>query len=89
MKRHNVAWVFLGGIALGLSLALCVAAVEKKADRPTPDWSRLMLMSYPNGATGIFDPQTGRLYLYDASTERCYAIRELRALGESMVRILN
>lgn len=89
MKKHNVVWAFLGGIALGLSLALCVAAAEKKTELPKPDWSRMKLISYANGATGIFDPETGRLYLYDANTERCYAIRELRALGESMVRVLN
>lgn len=89
MKKHTVAWAFLGGIAFGLSLALCVAAAEKKANLPNRDWSQLKMMSYSNGATGIFDPATGRLYLYDANTERCYAIRELRALGESMVRLLN
>jgi len=89
MKKHRVAWAFLGGIAFGLTLAVCDAAAEKKTTLPSRDWSQLKMMSYANGATGIFDPATGRLYLYDASSERCYAIRELRVLGEPMVRLLN
>jgi hypothetical protein len=89
MKKCNVAWSFLGGIMFGLSLALCLAAAEKKVEDPRPDWSRLKLVSYANGATGFFDPETGRIYLYDMNMERCYAIREFRALGEPMVRIRN
>jgi hypothetical protein len=89
MKERKVAWSFLGGITLGLSLALCLGAVEKKMDEPKPEWSRLQLVGYVNGATGIFDPETGRIYLYDGNLERCYAIREFRALGEPMVRIRN
>jgi len=89
MKKLRVAWAFLGGIACGLILAFCVAAVERKTNPPNPDWSQLKMMSYANGATGLFNPATGKLYLYDANTERCYAIRELRALGEPMVRLLN
>jgi len=93
MKKRNVAWSFLGGIVFGLSLALCLGAVEKKGEDPKldpkPDWSRLKIVSYANAATGIFDPETGRIYLYDLNLERCYSIREIRALGEPMVRIRN
>jgi len=89
MKRHNVAWLLLGGIGLGLSLALCLAAVDNKANTTQPDWSRLKLIGYANGATGIFDPNTGKLYLYDVNVEACFAIRELKTLGEPMVRFKN
>ena len=89
MKKRNVAWSFLGGIVFGFSLALCLAAADKKVQSSTPDWSRLKLVAYGSGATGVFDPQTGKLYLYDANVESCYAIRELKTLGEPMVRIRN
>ena len=89
MKKRNVAWSFLGGIVFGLSIALCLGAVEKKVEDPRPDWSRLKMVSYFNGATGILDPETGRIYLYDVNLERCYSIREIRALGEPMVRVRN
>ena len=89
MKKRNVAWSFLGGIVLGLSLALCLGAVEKKEELPKPDWSRLHVVGYASGVTGFLDPETGRIYLYDVNLERCYSVREIRALGEPMIRVRN
>jgi hypothetical protein len=89
MEKRNVAWSFLGGIVFGLSLALCLGAADKKAEAPKAEWSRLQVVGYASGVTGIFDPETGKYYLYDANVERCYAIREIRNLGEPLIRVRN
>ena len=94
MKTRKAGLMFVSGIVLGLSLALGLGAVQKAKEVPskvtqageTPktDWSRLKVFGYPNGATGIFDPDTGTIYLYDANIDRCYMVRELTTLGERM-----
>jgi len=93
MKTRNAILVFAFGLLLGVSLAVGLGAVEKPPDKivePTkPDLSRLKLLGFATGITGFFDPDTGRLYLYDENLVRCTAIRELTALGEPMVRIRN
>ena len=70
-----------------MALALCIGAAEKES--PKTDWSRIKVLTYPSSTTGLFDPDTGRLYLYDMNLEQCYAIRELTKLGEPMKRLRN
>ncbi len=52
----------------------------------SPDWARLKFIAYPGGGTGIFDPLTATIYVYDADLNRCYLIRKLHTLGEPMQR---
>jgi hypothetical protein len=97
MKTQKAGMIFSSGMILGLSLALGLGAAQKAKDAPaketpppaeTPktDWSRLKFIGYPNGVTGIFDPDTGTFYLYDVNLDRCFFIRELTALGEPLKR---
>lgn len=83
MKKTN-GWLFGLGAIFGLSMALCLGAVDNQA--PPPDWSRLKLVAYPNGGTGFFDPSSGIMYVYDSDLNRCYSIRKLSKLGSPMHR---
>ena len=95
MKTRNAAWLFLAGAIAGLSLALCLGAAEKKTEKPEAakpeppkaDWSHLKVVTYPSGTTGFFDPDTGKLYLYDVDLVQCFMVRELTALGAPLRRI--
>jgi len=89
MKKRNAVLLFICGMWLGISLALCLGATGKAANPPAKDWSRLKIVGFAGGTTGLFDPDTGRLYVYDIDLEKCFAIRELTTLGESMTRIKN
>ena len=92
MKKRSAVWLFTSGGVCGLALALCLGAAEKKSapsQSPKPDWSRLQVFSYPNSLTGVFDPDTGRLFMYDINVEECYAIREITTLGLPMRRLKN
>lgn len=92
MKELKPTWMFIGGTMFGLMIALCLGAVPKAKSPPAPvpapvpkkDWSQLKIFSYPNGGTGIFDPETGTFYSYDADLIGCYQIRELSKLGDRM-----
>jgi hypothetical protein len=87
MKKRNAGWLFGLGAICGLSVALCLGAVDKPvATAPTPDWSRLKVVSYPNGGTGFFDPDTGTIYVYDSDLVRCYLIRKIGNLGAPLRR---
>lgn len=101
MKKSFSATNFLGGTLCGLVLALCLAAVQNPkaaVTNPPPappiqtplpatsGWADLKFFTYPNGATGIFDPASATLYLYDADLNRCYQTRKIRALGDYMQR---
>ncbi len=81
--------MFVCGALFGISIALCVGAADKSSDSPKNDRSRLQVVSYAGGGTGIFDPDAGRLYLYDANLVNCYAIRDITTLGEPMRRVRN
>jgi hypothetical protein len=82
MKKRNAGWLFGGGAIFGLSIALCLGAVEKQV--APPDWSRLQVVSYPNGGTGFFNPDTGTIYVYDSDLNRCYLIRKINNLGSPL-----
>ena len=86
MKTKNTSFIFACGALLGLSLALCLGAVEKtKTAAPEPakkDWSKLKFVAYPNGGTGIFDPDSGTIYVYDSDLQNCYLVRQITTLGE-------
>jgi hypothetical protein len=99
MKTRNASLIFAGGAVLGLSFALWFGAMEKgraaqtnaaqplqtqAGEIPQNDWSRLRIFTYPTGGTGIFDPATGKFYMYDSDLRNCYYVRELTVLGRQM-----
>jgi hypothetical protein len=85
MKNRNTFLALIGGVLLGASLVLCIAAAENSKK----DTSHLQVVSYPSGATGIFDPDNGKLYLYDINLVNCYEIREIATLGDPLRRTRN
>ena len=54
--------------------------------QPGRDWSKLKPIAFPTGVLGFFDPDSGRIYMYDVNLENCYSVRQLTELGEPMVR---
>ena len=82
MKNRKLVSTFVCGVLLGLTLALCVGA-QDKPKKPKSDWSRLKVVGYPNG-TGFFDPDTGKMYVYDDRLMGCFITRQLVTLGEPM-----
>ena len=86
MKTTRKSLPFVGGACFGLALALCLGAADKAAEAPKTDWSRLKVYSYPSGTTGFFDPDAGTLYVYDINLDRCVYIRELKTLGQPLIR---
>jgi len=87
MKKRNTL-SFIGGIGVGLVVALCLGAGEKPKEAskeiPKPDWSQLKVVAYPNSGTGFFDPNTGNLYIYDGQLRNCYLTRRLVRLGDPL-----
>jgi len=82
MKKHLASLAI--GMALGIGGLLVLGAVGEPAAVPMPGpagWDRLKWVAYPNGVTGIFDPASGKLYLYTANMDNCYAVYQLQTLG--------
>ncbi len=87
LKRFaGVGWV-LAGAVLGLAFgSLQNSDAEETTERKAAG-SNLQIVTYGTGMTGIFDPETLRIYLYDSNLVNCVAIREIEAPGEAMKRI--
>jgi hypothetical protein len=88
MKKRNGAILFLSGLALGVSLALTLGASDKNPE-PVKTESHLQIVAYPAGTTGIFDPDSGTIYLYDVNLANCYSIRKIVKPGSPMQRLMN
>src|SRR5262245_10332863 len=97
MKSRNAILSFVGGLLLGIFLALGFGASGQNQPPvppgppgpPVKDWSRVTVFSYASGMTGVFDQTNGRLYVYDAGFDRCLFIRDFTVLGDPMRRIRN
>jgi hypothetical protein len=87
MKRLSAVWLVASGMLLGVAATLLTGAAGAPAEPPKPDFSHVQVVTYVNGETGFFDPQTGRLFVYDTSGLNCYAIREMTGLGMPMRRL--
>jgi len=85
MKKKNAVWLVVGGMVLGAGITLCLGAAES----PKKDPSRVQIVTYPTGTTGFFDPDTGRLYVYDMNVASCFMIREITTLGGPMKLVRN
>lgn len=86
MKKGIVALVV--GLLLVVGVCVTVALAQDKQDTKK-DWSRLKVVTYSSGLTGFFDPDSGKLYIYDANMENCFIVRQLVKLGDPLVKIKN
>lgn len=84
MKIRNTVYGFVAGMVLGVFLSLTSGVFGQNTTTPKKDWSHVSVVTYPSGATGFFDQSTGRLYIYDANWQYCFAIREVTTLGEPL-----
>lgn len=83
MKNRIV--ILAAGMVLGMGLLLTVGAgLGAKSD--AAGWDRLKFIAYPNGVTGIFDPASGKLYLYAANLDNCYAVHQVETLGKPLAK---
>ena len=89
MKTPKTIITFVGGALLGAFLAVGFGTSGQSPPAPAParNWGHVTVMTYPSGVTGVFDSNTGRIYMYDINLENCYQIRELTTLGEPMRRL--
>jgi len=87
----------IGGLA---ALAVWVGIALAQDQPPTPpsttatgvvkkDWSRLKVGTIASGGICFFDPDTGKIYVYDSTLENCVQIRKLVNLGDPLVQINN
>ena len=101
MKKSFSAFNFVSGTLFGVVLALCLAAVQNpkgtapnasvtqplQPAAPEPSgFGALKFFTYPNGGTGIFDPASGVLYIYDNDLNRCYLTRKVGTLGQPLLQ---
>ena len=86
--RTTTVSVLIGALIVTLALVPFLGT-STAAEQAEPDWSRLKIVAYSSGMTGFFDPQSGKLYIYDANVEQCFIIRQLDELGKPMKRIKN
>lgn len=77
-----VVSAFVAGSFLPLSHAQDRAAQSQL-------FGQLQAIPYISGYTGFFDRNTGTVYVYDTSMEKCIFIRQLVRPGEPMKKILN
>ena len=75
-------------LLVGVTVFVTTSLAQGRATS-TQDWSRLKIVTYATGLTGFFDPDTGKLYVYDSNMANCFAIRELVALGEPLKKLKN
>jgi len=92
MKNAKIGWVFVSGVLLGVAATLCVGASGKDTPSkitnetgPKKDLSHVQVVSYPNGGTGFFDPETATIYVYSSDLKNCYMTRQITSLGEPLI----
>lgn len=76
--------VLVGFVAGQLEQSYAQAPTQTQTPAETPPQVDLQLVTYASGLTGVFNPEEGRIYLYDSNLENCVAIRELGRLGGPM-----
>jgi hypoxanthine-guanine phosphoribosyltransferase len=87
MKKTNLA-VLIVCLLVGAGVFVSTVMAQGKVDAKQ-DWSKLKVVTYASGLTGFFDPDTGKLYVYDANMENCVVVRQLVTLGEPMKKLKN
>lgn len=90
MKQYRKGAVLGGVLIIGLLFAVILASQTLWAQTQSADdngMSRLKLFAYPSGFTGIFDPATGMIYVYDTDLHECHSVRKLVTLGDPMLQV--
>jgi hypothetical protein len=82
-SRWLTALLAVALVAAALSWLVRPAASAGE-DKTKSDLNSLKIFAYPGGATGIFDPATGKLYVYDTNLDKCTMKRQLDKLGEPL-----
>ena len=80
----STAACLLAGVAIFASVVLA-----QDNAKPKQDWSKLQVVTYSSGLTGFFDPDTGKLFVYDSNLENCVIVRQITQLGEPMTKLKN
>jgi hypothetical protein len=89
MRQRTFGVLLVAGLILAAGFTRYVRAEDKPAASPKKDWARLQVVTYASGLTGLFDPASGKLYVYDSNLENCVIIRELNELGEPLKKLKN
>ena len=81
--------MMVSAVGLLLIVGVCVTNTLAQGKQETKNWSRLQVVTYASGLTGFFDPENGKLYIYDSNVENCVVIRQISRLGDSLMKIKN
>jgi hypothetical protein len=84
-------WTFglIVGAVMGIASVLLIGALNAQTPDAAPvgvNLNALKIIPYANGTTGFFDPQSGKIYLYAANFETCFAVYQLQKLGDPFVK---
>ncbi len=86
--RKTILVAVVACLLVGAAALMSTAVPQGKAETER-DWSQLQIVTYASGLTGFFDPDTGKLYLYDSKLDKCFIIHQLTKLGEPMEKLKN
>jgi hypothetical protein len=89
MTKQKASALVICALLVGTFLLLCVVSSAKSQQEPKANWSDLKIVTYASGLTGFFDPNSGKLYVYDSNLENCFVVRQLIALGKPMKKLKN
>jgi hypothetical protein len=78
--------LLIGGV-LGFAVGQARTSHAEDEARNAGSAADLRIVTYGTGMTGVFDPETRKIYLYDSNLVNCVAIREIETPGEPMKRI--
>jgi hypothetical protein len=81
MKKVTVI-TLMGCLLVGVAI-LVFTAWARDDDAPPHDWSKLKIVPFTMGQIGFFDPDTGKLYIYETNG-KCRGISQLTELGEPL-----
>ena len=87
-KNMNKIFAILT-VGLLLGVGVCVTNTLAQGKQETKNLSRLQVVTYASGLTGFFDPESGKLYIYDSNVENCVVIRQISRLGDPLMKIRN
>jgi hypothetical protein len=89
MKSGKMIMLLAAICLVCTSAILMMATVRAAQQQGQAIYSSLEIVGYASGLTGLFDPSTGKFFLYDANLENCVAVRQISELGKPMKRIKN
>ena len=87
--RPRIFFTGLSLIAAALLVGLKSFSAAADTEQAAGKWDRLKLVTYSSGLTGFFDPDSGKLYVYDSNVEKCFIERQLIKLDEPLEKLKN